>query len=61
MFRGFIAEKIKTGKTYKRTNENDYYDAMPTCWKKMKIEDRRKVLVIIDGFEDTTDDDAFGW
>ena len=58
---GKIAEKIKTGETYKRTNENHYYDAMPACWKKMNIEDRRKVLDIIDGFEDSTDDDTFGW
>eukprot|EP00957_Ditylum_brightwellii_P194960 14853476-Ditylum_brightwellii.AAC.1 len=39
---GKIAEKIKTGETYKRTNENHYYGAMPACWKKMKIEERRK-------------------
>ena len=58
---GKIAEKIKTGETYKRTNENHYYDAVSACWKKMKIEDRRKVLDIIDGFENTTDDDTFGW
>ena len=46
-----IKEHITTGElNYFRTNEDYYYDAMPSCWKKLTVDDRREVVELMDQY-----------
>ena len=46
-----IGNVVKTGETaYLRTNGASYYDAMPALWKRMTVDNRRRVVALVDGF-----------
>eukprot|EP00957_Ditylum_brightwellii_P152444 11604664-Ditylum_brightwellii.AAC.1 len=54
-----IYDKVKTGETkYMGTNEDSYYDEMPTVWKNMPIKMCHRVLSIIDDFSKHTEEQS---
>ena len=46
-----IGAHLKTGENnYYRTHADSYHDACPSVWKRMDMEDRQAVILLLDSF-----------